>query len=90
MCVSVSVEFSVHACTCAPFAHTVHYCSYWVIATDGFVVETTLVGVALSGLSHLVHITNKSQFVCALIKGLGANLGEQSRLNLVSLQMYGN
>ena len=53
----------------------------WVISTNDFVVDTTLVGVALNGLSHLTHITNKSQFACALVKGLGGNLGEQSRLN---------
>ena len=41
----------------------------WVIATYDFAVEPTLVGVALNGLSHLVHITNKSQFA------LEANLG---------------
>ena len=57
----------------------------WVISTDDFVVETTLVGVALNGLSHLVHVTNKSQFACALIKGLGGNLGEQSRLNFAKM-----
>jgi len=65
----------------------------WVVATDDFVVETTLVGVALNGLSHLVHVTNKSQFACALIKGLGANIGEQSRLNfakMVSIRVCGN
>lgn len=53
----------------------------WVISANDFVVDTTLVGVALNGLSHLTHITNKSQFACALVKGLGGNLREQSRLN---------
>ena len=53
----------------------------WVINANDFVVDTTLVGVALNGLSHLMHVTNKSQFACALVKGLGGNLGEQSRLN---------
>ena len=53
----------------------------WVINANDFVVDTTLVGVALNGLSHLTHVTNKPQFACALVKGLGGNLGEQSRLN---------
>ena len=53
----------------------------WVINANDYVVDTTLVGVALNGLSHLTHVTNKSQFACALVKGLGGNLGEQSRLN---------
>lgn len=57
----------------------------WVIGVNDFVVDTTLVGVALNGLSHLTHVTNKSQFACALVKGLGGNLGEQSRLNFSKL-----
>lgn len=60
----------------------------WVIGANDFVVDTTLVGVALNGLSHLTHVTNKSQFACALIKGLGGNLGEQSRLNFSKLVIY--
>lgn len=35
-------------------------------------------GVAMNGLSHLVGMTNKSQFTCALIRGLGGNLGPQT------------
>jgi len=60
----------------------------WVITTNDFVVETTLVGVALNGLSHLVHVNNKSQFACALVKGLGGNLGEQSRLNFAKMVKF--
>ena len=51
----------------------------WVIAADDFVVDTTLVGVAMNGLSHLVGITCKSEFTCALMRGLGANLGVTTR-----------
>ena len=57
----------------------------WVINANDFVVDTTLVGVALNGLSHLPHVTNKAQFACALVKGLGGNLGEQSRLNFAKM-----
>ena len=60
----------------------------WVINANDFVVDTTLVGVALNGLSHLTHVTSKSQFACALVKGLGGNLGEQSRLNFSKMVRY--
>ena len=60
----------------------------WVINANDYVVDTTLVGVALNGLSHLTHVTNKSQFACALVKGLGGNLGEQSRLNFSKMVRY--
>ena len=38
------------------------------------VVRTTLVGVAMNGLSHLVGVANKAEFACALMRGLGGNL----------------
>ena len=60
----------------------------WVISANDFVVDTTLVGVALNGLSHLTHVTNKPQFACALVKGLGGNLGEQSRLNFSKMVIH--
>ena len=51
----------------------------WVMAADDFVVDTTLVGVAMNGLSHLVGISCKSEFACALLRGLGANVGVTTR-----------
>lgn len=51
----------------------------WVVAADDFVVDTTLVGVAMNGLSHLVGISCKSEFACALMRGLGANVGVATR-----------
>lgn len=38
------------------------------------VVETTIVGLVLNGLSHLYNVTNKAQFTVSLVKGLGGNL----------------
>ena len=43
------------------------------------VVPTTLVGVILGGLSHLRDVTNRSEFACAVIHGLGGNLSESSK-----------
>ena len=42
-------------------------------------VETTLVGVVMNGLSHLHNIKSKEHFACSLIKGLGSNLDEERR-----------
>ena len=46
---------------------------------NDFVVETTLVGVAMNGLSHLMGVSCKAEFVCALIRGLGGNLQLSTR-----------
>lgn len=46
------------------------------------VVPTTLVGVILGGLSHLRGVNNHAEFACALIRGLGGNLTESSKVSL--------
>ena len=46
---------------------------------NDFVVETSLVGVVLNGLSHLHNVRNKAHFAVCLIHGLGGNLNEASR-----------
>jgi dynein heavy chain 2 len=51
----------------------------WVTKAAEFVVDTTLVGVAMNGLSHLVGVSSKAEFVCALSRGLGANLTQEMR-----------
>ena len=43
------------------------------------VVETTLVGWVMNGLSHLYGVKEKPQFAVALIRGLGGNLNEGTR-----------
>ena len=48
---------------------------------NDLVVETSLVGVVLNGLSHLSHVRNKAHFAMCLIRGLGGNLHESSREN---------
>ncbi|KAH3831149.1 hypothetical protein DPMN_104411, partial [Dreissena polymorpha] len=53
----------------------------WVLKQNDFVVETSLVGVVLNGLSHLSHVRNKSHFAMCLIRGLGGNLNEGAREN---------
>ncbi|KAK7489861.1 hypothetical protein BaRGS_00018883, partial [Batillaria attramentaria] len=51
----------------------------WVLKQNDLVVETSLVGVVLNGLSHLHNVKNKAHFALCLIHGLGGNLSEQSR-----------
>lgn len=46
---------------------------------NDFVVDTTLVGVALNGLSHLVGVGCKGEFACALVRGLGGNLAPNTQ-----------
>uniref|UniRef100_A0A7M5UV62 Cytoplasmic dynein 2 heavy chain 1 n=1 Tax=Clytia hemisphaerica TaxID=252671 RepID=A0A7M5UV62_9CNID len=54
----------------------------YTLKQEAFVVDTTLVGAVLSGLSHMKGVTAKGEFACALMKGLGANLQEESRISL--------
>ena len=44
-------------------------------------IETSLVGAVLNGLSHLHGVESRSQFGISLIRGLGGNLTEQTREN---------
>jgi len=54
----------------------------FVLKQEAFVVDTTLVGAVLSGLSHMKGVSSKGDFACALVKGLGSNLHEESRVAL--------
>ena len=53
----------------------------WVIGSGDFVVETSRVGVVMNGLSHLRGAECSSDFAIKLIRGLGANLSENTRMN---------
>jgi dynein heavy chain 2 len=50
----------------------------WCQKTNDFVVETSLVGCVLNGLSHMHGVSNRLEFAVALIRGLGGNLKESS------------
>lgn len=47
---------------------------------NDFVVETSLVGTVMNGLSHLRGCTDRGQFIINLLRGLGGNLNMSSRL----------
>ncbi|CAF3391936.1 unnamed protein product [Rotaria sp. Silwood1] len=51
----------------------------WIIKQNDFVVETTLIGTVLNGLSHLHDVHDKSLFALGLIRGLGGNLNEKTK-----------
>ncbi|XP_063970614.1 cytoplasmic dynein 2 heavy chain 1 [Lytechinus pictus] len=53
----------------------------WVMRQGDFVVDTSLVGVVMNGLSHLRGAECTSDFTIKLIRGLGANLPEATRMN---------
>lgn len=42
-------------------------------------VETSLVGTVMNGLSHLHGCTDRGQFIINLLRGLGGNLNMKSR-----------
>ncbi|XP_068612804.1 cytoplasmic dynein 2 heavy chain 1 isoform X2 [Brachionichthys hirsutus] len=51
----------------------------WVLNQNHFVVETSLVGTVLNGLSHLNAVSERGQFVVGLLRGLGGNLDLKAR-----------
>ncbi|KAM9321467.1 cytoplasmic dynein 2 heavy chain 1 [Gastrophryne carolinensis] len=51
----------------------------WVLKQNDFVVETSLIGTVMNGLSHLHSCTDRSEFIVGLIRGLGGNLNMKSR-----------
>lgn len=51
----------------------------WVLKQNEFVVETSLVGVVMNGLSHMHGVKVKAEFACCLIRGLGANLSSSAK-----------
>ncbi|XP_053095782.1 cytoplasmic dynein 2 heavy chain 1 isoform X3 [Pangasianodon hypophthalmus] len=51
----------------------------WVFTQGECVVETSLVGAVLNGLSHLRGVSERGEFIVGLIRGLGGNLQLKSR-----------
>ncbi|XP_029374274.1 cytoplasmic dynein 2 heavy chain 1 isoform X3 [Echeneis naucrates] len=51
----------------------------WVLKQNDFVVETSLVGTVLNGLSHLNAVAERGQFIVGLLRGLGGNLNTKTR-----------
>ncbi|KAJ3052006.1 Cytoplasmic dynein 2 heavy chain 1 [Rhizophlyctis rosea] len=52
----------------------------WISRSCETVVETAKVGLIMNGLSHVVEVDDRSGFLYALIRGLGANLSVESRI----------
>ncbi|KAF5921105.1 hypothetical protein HPG69_018505 [Diceros bicornis minor] len=52
----------------------------WVLKQNDYVVETSLVGTVMNGLSHLHGCKYHDQFIINLIRGLSGNLNMKSRL----------
>ncbi|KAH0625160.1 hypothetical protein JD844_033332 [Phrynosoma platyrhinos] len=51
----------------------------WVLKQNDYVIETSLVGTVMNGLSHLQGCSERGQFIISLIRGLGGNLNMKSR-----------
>lgn len=54
-------------------------CVEWIKGNEGSMVPHSVVALVKSGLSHLDNVKSRSQFVIALIYGLGANLTEETK-----------
>ncbi|KAI9209802.1 uncharacterized protein BJ171DRAFT_594818 [Polychytrium aggregatum] len=52
----------------------------WIIQNCEAVVETSKTGLVMNGLSQLSEVASRSQFLFALVRGLGGNLTVDSRL----------
>ncbi|GIY28883.1 cytoplasmic dynein 2 heavy chain 1 [Caerostris darwini] len=55
----------------------------WVLKQNDFVLETSVTGTIINGLSHLKDSKNMSQFAVNLSRGLGSNLKKSSRDALI-------
>jgi len=49
------------------------------VLNQDVVVDTTMVGTVLSGLSQIPNCADKNQFLCGIIRGLGGNLSPAAR-----------
>jgi dynein heavy chain 2 len=50
-----------------------------VLRIDGYILDTTLVGTIMNGLSQVKGAKSKQEFLCGLVRGLGGNLGMAER-----------
>jgi len=53
----------------------------FVLRSD-YVLDTTLVGTVMNGLSQIIDANSRSEFICGLIRGLGGNLNMSQRTQL--------
>jgi dynein heavy chain 2 len=62
-----------------------HRALQWVRALPrGLMVDTTLVGTVLNGLSHVTGVRTRAEFALGLVRGLGGNLDLESRARLAT------
>ena len=54
----------------------------WVLSAGNQVVNTTVTGLVVNGLTHVHQAQSKPEFVCGLIRGLGGNLTEGKKVEL--------
>lgn len=56
-----------------------YFTLYFFYSKNDFVVETSVVGTILNGLSHLNAVTERGQFIVGLLRGLGGNVNFKTR-----------
>jgi hypothetical protein len=52
-----------------------------IVFQGDLVVDTSLVGTVMNGLSHFHQVANKAHFGVCLVRGIGGNLSESCREN---------
>lgn len=57
----------------------------WVLSAGNQVVDTTVTGLVVNGLTHVHKVQSKTEFVCGLIRGLGGNLTEGKKAELAKV-----
>lgn len=62
------------------FLEILYFTMYFFFnSKNDFVVETSVVGTILNGLSHLNAVTERGQFIVGLLRGLGGNVNFKTR-----------
>jgi len=58
-----------------------HRALKWVMSKE-LIVETTIVGMTMNGLSHIVGVATREEFLCGLVRGLGSNVSVENQSEL--------
>jgi dynein heavy chain 2 len=58
------------------------YRSLTLAASLGHTVQTTVTGLMVNGLTHVMGATTKEDFACRLVRGLGGNMTQNKKLDL--------
>lgn len=52
----------------------------YIININEYIVDTTFVGTVINGLSQIITVKSKQEFICGMVRGLGGNLSYHNRV----------